>query len=178
MRRVMPMARRGSKKSGEGQYAPLTYALLKSDAWRDLSGAAVKVFLELHTRFNGSNNGTLRLSYAEAAEALHMGKATVQRAFQDLQNKGLVVLEKEGNWYHRQAHEWRITTKGVHRARHKEVPTHDWRLYRLEKTERGSEVKQDRGAVVPFGNRSAATGSKPEPVRRRGKGRHGSGSEH
>ena len=49
------MGRRRSKKSGEGQFAPLPYAMLKSEAWRGLSGAAVKVFLELHTRFNGSN---------------------------------------------------------------------------------------------------------------------------
>jgi DNA-binding transcriptional ArsR family regulator len=172
------MGRRGSKKSGEGQYAPFPYALLKSDAWRSLSGAAVKVFLELHTRFNGSNNGVLRLSYAEAAEALHMGKATVQRAFQDLQDKGLVVLEKEGNWYHRQAHEWRITTKGVQRVRGKESPTHDWRSYRRGKTEGGSGLKHDGGSVVPFENRSAAQGSKPEPVRPVRKGRRGSGSEH
>ena len=70
----VPMARKGSSKSGEGQYAPLPYGMLNSDAWRSLSGAAVKVSLELHTRFNGSNNGAVRLSYAEAAQALGIGK--------------------------------------------------------------------------------------------------------
>lgn len=172
------MAKRQGKRPEEGQYAPLPYALLKSDAWRALSGSAVKVFLELHTRFNGSNNGVLRLSYAEAAAALHMGKATVQRAFRDLQDKGLVVLVKEGNWYHRQAHEWRITTKGIHRVSRKEPPTHDWRLYQPKKTERGSGMKQDRGAVVPFENRSTSRGSEPKPVRPHRKARRGSGSEH
>ena len=68
--------------------------MLKSPAWRSLSGAAVRVFLELDTRFNGSNNGKLTLSYAEAAEALCMGKATVQRAFADLVGKGFNVLER------------------------------------------------------------------------------------
>lgn len=127
------MARRGSKKTGEGQYAPLDYPMLKSDAWRSLSGAAVKVFLELHTRFNGSNNGALHLSYPEAAEALGMGKATVMRAFRDLQEKGFVVLVRPGNWYHRRAHEWRITTKGVHRVKGKVPPTNDWRNWRPKK---------------------------------------------
>ncbi|MEQ9695937.1 helix-turn-helix domain-containing protein [Shimia sp. SDUM112013] len=172
------MARRGSKKSGEGQYAPLFYALLKSDAWRDLSGAAVKIYLELHTRYNGSNNGALRLSYAEAAEILHMGKATVQRAFHDLRDKGLVVLEKEGNWYHRQAHEWRITTKGVQTARGKEPPTHDWRQYRRGNPERGSDMKQREGSVVPFENPSDKSRSKLKPVTAVREGRHGSGTEH
>ncbi|APX89269.1 hypothetical protein BV394_05675 [Brevirhabdus pacifica] len=172
------MAKRNGKRSEEGQYAPLPYALLKSDAWRALSGPAVKVFLELHTRFNGSNNANLRLSYAEAAKTLHMGKATVQRAFRDLQDKGLVVLESKGNFYHRHAHEWRITTKGVHRVRGKEIPTHEWRGYRTAKTECGSNADRSGGRVVPFGNHKMPNGSKPEPVEPPTKGRHGSGSEH
>lgn len=172
------MAKGGNKKSGEGQYAPLPYAVLKSVAWRGLSGSAVRVFLELHTRYNGSNNGRLTLSYAEAAEILGMGKATVQRAFEDLVSKGFLALEKEGNWYHRMAHEWRLTIKPVQGARGKEVPTHDWRNYRTGNSERGSGMKQGRGSVVPFENRIAAYGSKAEPVKPVAKPRHGSGSEH
>ena len=172
------MARRDSKKKGEGQYAPLPYAMLKSDAWRHLSGAAVKVFMELHTRFNGSNNGNLRLSYAEAAEALGMGKATVQRAFRDLQDKGFLVLVREGNWYHRQAHEWRLTIKPVQLGKGKEIPTHDWRSWRPDKTERGSKTEQKGGAVVPFQNPSGISGSKLEPVSECSRRGHGSGTEH
>lgn len=177
-RQVPSMARRGNKKTGEGQYAPLPYAMLKSDAWRHLSGAAVKVLLELHTRFNGSNNGKLRLSYAEAAEALGMGKATVQRAFRDLQDKGFLVLVREGNWYHRQAHEWRLTIRPVQLAKGKQVPTHDWRSWYPEKTERGSETEQKRGAVVPFQNPSKISGSEMEPVSDFSTVGHGSGTEH
>lgn len=172
------MARRGSKKSGEGQYAPLPYGMLKSHAWRHLSGAAVKVFLELHTRFNGSNNGKVRLSYAEAAQALGMGKATVQRAFRDLQDKGFLVLVREGNWYHRQAHEWRLTIKPVQLVRGTQVPTHDWRSWRPAKTERGSDTDQRGGAVVSFQNPSEEPGSKPEPVSALSGRRRGSGTEH
>ncbi|MFD0980997.1 helix-turn-helix domain-containing protein [Tropicimonas aquimaris] len=172
------MAKRNGKRAEEGQYAPLPYAVLKSDAWRHLSGAAVRVFLELHTRFNGSNNGKLRLSYAEAAEALNMGKATVQRAFDDLQEKGFVVLEREGNWYHRQAHEWRLTTKPVQMARGRLSPTNDWRSWRPEKTERGSETERCGGAVVPFQNPCEVDGSKLEPVRAKKRRGHGSGTEH
>lgn len=172
------MARRSSKSSGEGQYAPLPYAILKSAAWRHLSGAAVKVFLELHTRFNGSNNGKLRLSYAEASLELGMGKATVQRAFRDLQEKGFVVLMREGNWYHRQAHEWQLTTKPMQMVKGRQPPTHDWRAWRPPKTERGSETDQKGSAVVPFQNPSGRDGSELEPVRARNGRRHGSGSEH
>ena len=166
------------KKDGEGQYAPLPYTMLRSAAWRNLSGAAVKVFLELHTRFNGSNNGAVRLSYAEAAEALGMGKATVQRAFRDLQDEGFVALEREGNWYHRQAHEWRLTIKPVQKVKGREAPTHEWRSWRPEKSKRGSKSERSSASVVPFENPSGASGSELKPVRAKSQGAKGSGTEH
>lgn len=146
------MARRrklhNGKRAVEGQYTNLSYALLKSQAWRSLSGAAVKVFLELNTRFNGCNNGTVRLSMNEATEALGIGKATVQRAFVELQNKGFIALTREGNWYHRQAHEWRLTTKSMQTAEGTKAQTDEWKQWR-KKTERGSLAEPSRPRMVP-----------------------------
>ncbi len=73
------MGRKDSRGNGEGQYVPLPYGFLKSTAWRSLSGPAVKVWFELHTRFNGGNNGSLTLSLNEAAQALGIGKGTAMR---------------------------------------------------------------------------------------------------
>jgi len=155
-----------SKRSKEGQYIPLSYAQLKSKAWRSLSGAAIKVWLELHTRFNGGNNGSLTLSMAEAADALGLGKATAQRAFKELQDKGFLVLVKKGSWYHRQAHEWRLTTKPVQGAKGKAVATNDWRSWQPPiKTKHGSKMEPSRSNVVPIQNPKDVHGSKPEPVR-------------
>ena len=156
-----------TKRRSEGQYLPLPYAQLKSDAWRSLSGSAVRLWLELHTRYNGGNNGALTLSYAEAGELLGMGKATVQRAYAELVEHGFLALEKEGNWYHRKAHEWRLTTKSVHKVRGKVPPTHDWRGFQkcAKKTERGSETDQCSNSVVPFENPPQRHGSKLKPVR-------------
>lgn len=168
----------GKRKYSEGQYAPLFYALLKSEAWRALSGNAVRLFLELHTRYNGSNNGKLRLSYAEAAVALSIGKATVKRAYAELIEKGFVRMEQEGNWYHRQAHEWRITTKPVQGVRGRIPPTHDWRGYKSKKINGGSETDQKRAFVVPLQNPSSAVGSIPEPVKHVLGSANGFNSEH
>lgn len=157
-----------SKRREEGQYVPLPYAQLKSPAWRSLSGAAVKLWLELHTRFNGGNNGRLRLSYAEASEALGMGKATVKRAYAELVSHGFLVLEKEGNFYHRLAHEWRLTTKGVQGVAGRSAPSHEWRGFKAEqKTKGGSETEPSGARVVSFQNRKGVVGFKPEPVRRK-----------
>lgn len=175
------MSRRRSpkgKRSDDGQYVPLPYAMIKSPAWRALSGPAVKLWLELHTRFNGSNNGKLFLSMNEAAETLGLGKATVQRAFVDLQYKGFLVLEQEGNWYNRRAHEWRLTTKATQIRSGTKAPTNDWRFWKPEKTKRGSETGPSASSVVPFEDPKTSHGSKSEPVRPVSLRSFGSESEH
>ena len=132
----------GKGKRGDGaQYVPLPYAQLKSNAWRSLSGAAVKLLLELHTRYNGGNNGKLHLSMNEAAEILGLGKATIKRAYDELIDKGFLVLEASGNWYSRRAHDWRLTSKPMQNARGKTPPTLDWQNWKApEKTKRGSQA--------------------------------------
>ena len=59
---------------GDGQYAQLSYGFLQSAAWRSLSGPAVKVWLELRTRFHGTNNGQLIFSLEEGKRLLGLGK--------------------------------------------------------------------------------------------------------
>ena len=117
-----------SNRTSEGQYLPLPYGQLKSNAWRSLSGSAVRVWLELHTRYNGGNNGSLILSYADAGQILGLGKATVQRAYGELVAKGFLALEREGNWYNRRAHMWRLTTKPMQGVKGKVSATQDWHL--------------------------------------------------
>ena len=88
---------------------PLPIDTLNHPAWRSLSGNAIKLFLELRSRFNGSNNGSLRLSYDEAVNLLGMSKGTVGRAYKELEQCGFIKKMKEGQWYGRKAHEWAVT---------------------------------------------------------------------
>ncbi|SPH24401.1 hypothetical protein DEA8626_03453 [Defluviimonas aquaemixtae] len=171
------MARKG-KRPEEGQYVPLPYSLLKSPAWRSLSGAAIKVFLELHTRFNGGNNGKIHMSMNEAADVLGLGKATVQRAFVELQEKGFIALTASGSWYHRKAHDWRLTTKPMHTVVGKQVAINDWRSWQPAKTKRGSESDPSLSQMVPSRNPGNGIGSKPEPVSGKPVNGFGSGMEH
>lgn len=152
------MARRGRRTNATGrsegeQYAALSYPLLRSPAWRSLSGAAVKVWIELRTRYGGANNGRLTLSLDEAARVLGLGKASVGRALSELQEKGLIVQTRKGQWYGRLASEWAVTDKGVDGA----PPSNAWRqwqpsggvrpsvLRRTEKTEIGSVADPSNG---------------------------------
>ena len=101
---------KGRNEEG-GQYAPLPYVMLQSDAWRHLSGSAAKVWLEIRTRFNGGNNGKLSLFLDEGSRLLGLGKATVDRALKELQEKGFLEMTKRGQWYGRKATLWRTTDR-------------------------------------------------------------------
>lgn len=128
----MSRKRRKADKTGRSaadQFAVMYYELLKSDAFRSLSGPAVKVFFELRSRFNGHNNGKITLSLDECKKLLAMGKPTAQRAFKDLQAKGFVRLAVLGRWYGRKASEWELTTE----KRDGHPPTNEWRLWKAQK---------------------------------------------
>lgn len=133
------------RNAGDGQYMGLPYSMTQHQAWRSLSGNAVKVFIELRSRFNGGNNGKLILSYEEAAKLLGMSKTSVGRAYDDLQRKGFIKLEKKGHWYGRKASEWRCTDC----ACDGNIPTKDWTKSRPEKTEAGIETEHIHGPTGP-----------------------------
>ena len=124
MSRKPRRGRVNAKGRNEGeQYIPLPYPMVRSPAWRSLSGAAVKVWVELRSRFNGRNNGDLSLSMDEAARLLGIGKATVQRALAELEAKGFLRMTKRGHWYGRLATTWAVTD----RSHQGHPPTRDWR---------------------------------------------------
>ena len=152
----------------EGQYISLSYFLLRTQAWRSLSGTSIKVLLELHTRFNGSNNGRVFLSMNEAAEILGMGKSTVQRAYKELAAKGFIVKTRHGSWYGGTAHEWRLTLKPVQNAQGKRIgpPSHDYKQWKPppKKQKLGSVMKPKGIDLGPFENPELLDSFKVEPV--------------
>jgi biotin operon repressor len=159
-----PVNQKGRSK-GEGQYCQLSYDFLHSAAWRSLSGAACKVFLELRTRFHGANNGRLILSLEEAAGLLGIGKATVQRSLEELQEKGLVIRTRRGQWYGRIASTWATTDKSING----DSAPQAWKAWRPpqapQKTKRGSGMDPSANATGSGMDRGPSNGSVSEPVR-------------
>lgn len=151
------------RNEGEGQYAPLSYQLLQSPAWRGMTGAGVKLYLEIRSRFNGANNGKISLSWDEAARLLHVGKATIQRAIAEIDTRGFAKMTKAGQWHGRQATLWRVTDRPCDGH----LATHDWKAWRPpQKTEIGSIADQSPTATGSKQNRSAADRFYIEPVTR------------
>jgi predicted transcriptional regulator len=98
-----------SKK--RGQYVSIPYVMARSPAWRSLKGNSVKVYIELHSRFNGGNNGDLSLSYREAQTLLSIGRSTIARAFEELEEKGFIKKTSPGHWYGRKAATYQVTDR-------------------------------------------------------------------
>ena len=130
--------RNGQYEGVEEQYKKLTHKMLRSDAWRALSGTAIKVYLEICRRYNGRNNGQIHMSQAEAARLLHLGKSSVKRALDKLVELGFIRYAHKGSFYGRMAATFILTDKSY--RGHK--PTDDWRQWRPPESRRyrGREV--------------------------------------
>ncbi len=149
------MPRKGGRKGinatgrtkGDGQFLAIPYSMAHSEAFRSLSGPALKVWIELRTQFNGHNNGQVSLSFQRAADLLGMSKSTVGRAFKELEEKGFAKLRKRGQWYGRLASEYTLT----------DVPycghpaSRDWQKWR-------ADSKSKNKASVPRRNRPRRNG--------------------
>ena len=116
----------GRSKNPDGQFVLLYHTLLRSDAWRSLNGSTVRVYLELHMRYMGSNNGELFIGMDKIAKNLCISKSTVSSAFKELQAKGFIVKTKDGRWVRGQAAVWRLTTQKVKNM----PPTNDWKQWK------------------------------------------------
>lgn len=93
------MARRKVNKTGRDDrgehFTKLVRHTMETPAWRALSpvAQALYVWLKLEWRGpNANNNGRIRFSIRQAAEAMGVNSKTAARAFRDLQQHGFIVV--------------------------------------------------------------------------------------
>ena len=139
----------------EGQYFGLSYSMAHSDAFRSLSGGALKVLVELRCRFNGRNNGKVFLSYQEAADLLGMSKSTAARAFAELKEKGFIKLTRPGHFYGRRAAEW-ILTDCPHDGHPATRDWQAWRPQRQGKSKTSVPGRHEKAGCMPDEYRGSA----------------------
>lgn len=73
--------------------------LLLTPAWRALSPKAQMIYIWLRLEWKGAkynNNGSIRLSYRQAADRVGIGVNTAMKGFQELQAKGFIVVTRKG----------------------------------------------------------------------------------
>ena len=110
MRRRNSADRTGRSKKA-ARHVRLYYWLMQTAAWKSLSGNQRAIYIEMASRYDGSNNGRIVYSVREAAQALHIGKATAARDLIVLEERGFIVVMARGafNVKLKLATEWRLT---------------------------------------------------------------------
>ncbi len=107
-------------KKGRSKREPfilLHRGVTNSEAWESLSCAAKALLIEVWKRHNGVNNGQIALSHRQARAALRIGNGNVQKAFQELQEKGFLIARLKGHFDWKvgagegRATEWELTTE-------------------------------------------------------------------
>jgi hypothetical protein len=107
--------RNGTDRTGRSKKAPrhvrLYHWLMETAAWRSLNGNQRAIYVDMAMRYNGSNNGTIPYAVREAADVLHISKATAGRDLAVLEERGFVVPMTKGAFSLKQRHAttWRLT---------------------------------------------------------------------
>lgn len=85
------------KKRGKGRHTRLEEWFQATEAWATLKPGPRALYVELKRRFNGGNNGAIRMSVREAATLLNVHRNTVTTYFSDLVDRGLIVQTRSGH---------------------------------------------------------------------------------
>ena len=95
----------------QDRYFQIHHYMLKTDAWQALSAPARAVYLQIGSRYMGTNNGKIPYSVREAASECRLNKTTAARAFKELIEFGFIEETRHGSLSRktRIASEWRLT---------------------------------------------------------------------
>jgi DNA-binding MarR family transcriptional regulator len=84
------------RRKKEPRHIRLYHSITESEAWRHLSGNAIKVLIALARFDDGSSNGELFFSERTGASAAGLSRNTVRRALRELIDKGFIAQTKPG----------------------------------------------------------------------------------
>lgn len=99
-----------------GSWAGIPKCLIDSPAYRALSLHARAVLVEMVSRMNGYNNGSLTAPQRDLIASLRCSASLVSKAIGQLIEHGIVAVEADAKWKSNRAREYRltfVTTKGA-----------------------------------------------------------------
>ena len=107
-RKVKPLSDRTQKNK---RFVLFDYDQIETEAFRYLSGGALKLLIMVRKRFNGINNGEISFSVREGRDLLGYSMNTVARYFDELVDKGFLRIKEKGSFSYKKRHAttWIIT---------------------------------------------------------------------
>jgi len=74
--------------------------LLNCSGWKDLSSSAKLLYMYIKSKYNGSNNGKIKLPYAELSGVKGISSSrTISKAQLELTTKGWIQITQYGGMY-------------------------------------------------------------------------------
>ena len=146
------------RRKKEPKHIRLYASITNSEAWKHLSGNAVKVLLALVARDDGTRNGSIGFSYREAAQVTGMSARTCWRCLIELQDKGFIVCTDKGGFNRKVLHSslWRYTWQAWPGGR-PAAPTRDFEKWRPDENSRMQILSE------PDANFTTDEGEEPAP---------------
>ena len=138
------------------RHVRLYHRQMQSEAWRHLSGSAVKVLVALAMLEKGDNNGEFFLSARTGAKFTGLGKNAVNRALHELQDKGFIYCAQRGGFSRKTPHAacWGLTWQAGPKGSEYRAPSHAYEKWRPEKKgdpRNGVSAVPEKGTRVQFG---------------------------
>ena len=165
------MARTKNRRQSGG-FVMVMHSMLKSPAWQDLSGNAVKLVLHLAMLSQGNNgwghtdeHGELFLSERDAAAAIGVSRNTASRAFAELIEHGFLRAVRAGHFAVKLkiATVWRLTFQPYPRLH--QAPTNEWKDWRPEQNSRAQKLNVSGAKIGHRSGEQPITGAKTDPVK-------------
>ena len=116
---------RSRPKSWSVQFVKMPVAFLQHPAVRTLPGSATRLLVELASRHNGRNNGSIFLSQREAHRLLGISQDAYVYGTAILESRRLIEKTSEANWADKMTTHWRLTFI----ANNNDIPTNEYQLW-------------------------------------------------
>ncbi len=91
-----PYRKTKNRHKDSPRFIQLFHYIYDSKAFQTLSPKAVRVYLELKRRYDGSNDNNLSLTYIELTEKFGFSSTTIRKAFIELEEHGLIDVKTHG----------------------------------------------------------------------------------
>ena len=108
-KKIKPLSDRSQKYK---RFVLFDYEQIESQAFKYLTGGALKLLIMVRKRFNGINNGFVSFSIREGNDLLGYAPNTIKRYFDELVDKGFLRIKEKGSFTYKKRHAttWIITS--------------------------------------------------------------------
>lgn len=110
-------------KSKRKQFVMLEFEMIRSPAYMDLSGNAVKLLILMQTHWRMYE--PIAYSVSEAQKCIGCCRGKAHAAFKELESHGFIKLMLEGHFSKQMARKWRLTFREFNEQK----PTDEWRSW-------------------------------------------------